>query len=112
MTRRQNYKNEVRERSRHNERSIDLLACSDEEMVQQEKPRLEEFLKEFELSVKQVNLTYKSSKLQFQADMKCFKETDIQKEEEMIERSINEANFPSPTIQLSTSVKSTTDITG
>ena len=29
------------------------------------KPRLEEFLKEFESKVKQVNLTYKSSKVQF-----------------------------------------------
>jgi hypothetical protein len=42
------------------------------------KPTLEQFLIEFEQKVKQVNLTYKSSKLQFQTDMKSFKESDIQ----------------------------------
>lgn len=30
--------------------------------------------------------------MQFQADMKSFRETDIQLEEEQIEKSINEAN--------------------
>lgn len=75
---RSNYINQTREKSRHNENSIDLLEVSDEEMSAPKKPRLEEFLQEFESKVKQVNLTYKSSKLQFQSDMKSFKETDIQ----------------------------------
>jgi len=43
--------------------------------------------------VKQVNLTYKLSKNQFHQDMKAFKESDIQLEEEMIEKSIHDANF-------------------
>ena len=87
-----NYINQIREKSRQNENSIDLLEASDEEMDPPKKPTLEEFLIEFEQRAKQVNLTYKSSKFQFQTDMKCFKESDIQKEEEMIEKSINEAN--------------------
>ena len=62
-------------------------------MSPMEKPRLADFLKEFELKMKEVNLTYKSSKLQFQADMKCFKDKDIEMEQEMIEKSIHEANI-------------------
>lgn len=46
---RSNYKNE---KVRQNDNSIDLLACSDEEMQPYEKPRLEDFLKEFEHKVK------------------------------------------------------------
>ena len=60
-----NYFNQAREKSRQNENSIDLLEVSDEEMSAPKKPTLEEFLKEFESKVKQVNLTYKSSKVQF-----------------------------------------------
>ncbi len=73
-----NYINQVREKSRQNENSIDLLEASDEEMESPIKPTLEQFLIEFEQKVKQVNLTYKSSKLQFQTDMRSFKESDIQ----------------------------------
>ena len=43
-----NYFNQAREKSRQNENSIDLLEVSDEEMSAPKKPRLEEFLKEFE----------------------------------------------------------------
>jgi hypothetical protein len=38
-------------------------------------------------------MTYRNSKVQFQNDMKSFKESDIQIEEELIEKSINDANF-------------------
>lgn len=47
-----NYMNQVREKSRKTENSIDLLEVSDEEMDPLKKPTLEQFIAEFELSVK------------------------------------------------------------
>ena len=54
------------------------------------KPKLCDFLQAFEKKVKAFNLTYKNSKTQFQNDMKSFKEHDIQIEEEMIEKLLND----------------------
>ena len=48
------------------------------------KPTLDQFLECFEEKIKQVNLTYQQSKQQFEADMRMFKEEDIQREEEQI----------------------------
>lgn len=49
---RSNYINQVRDNSRQNENSIDLLEASDEEMSAPKKPTLEHFLEEFETRVK------------------------------------------------------------
>lgn len=57
------------------------------------KPTIEQFLEEFNEKVKQVNLTYKASKEQFQKDMRAFKDSDILLEEEMIDKSISDVNF-------------------
>jgi len=38
------------------------------------KPKLEEFLKCLEEKIKEVNITYKATKEQFQTDLKQFKE--------------------------------------
>lgn len=68
--------------------SGEILEMSDNE--ESKKPRLEDFLHSFEEKIRQVNLTYKDSKIQFENDMKSFKEQDILIEEEMIEKQINE----------------------
>jgi hypothetical protein len=54
------------------------------------KPRLQDFLAAFDEKVKDINMLYKESKTQFENDMKHFKDSDIEKEEELIEKSINE----------------------
>ena len=72
----------------------DILEQSDQGDVECErivkKPKLCDFLSAFEKKVKAFNLTYKNSKMQFQNDMKSFKEQDIQIEEEMIEKLLND----------------------
>ena len=57
------------------------------------KPKLEEFLAEFEEKIHEVNQTYKLTKEQFQMDMKTFKDKDIYEEEQIIEKSINEGAY-------------------
>lgn len=54
------------------------------------KPRLQDFMAAFDEKVKDINMLYKESKAQFENDMKHFKDSDIEKEEELIEKSINE----------------------
>lgn len=54
------------------------------------KPRLLDFLAAFDEKVKDINELYRESKIQFESDMKHFKDSDIEKEEELIQKSINE----------------------
>lgn len=72
----------------------DILERSDLGDIMSEKavkkPKLCDFLQAFEKKVKAFNLTYKNSKMQFQNDMKSFKEQDIQIEEDMIEKLLND----------------------
>jgi len=62
--------------------------------VQFQKPRLAEFLEVFEEKIKEVNITYRMYKEQFEKDMKSFRECDIREEEEIIEKSIIEGILP------------------
>ena len=74
--------------------STEILECSDtEELEETTKPRIEEFLYRFEEQIRAVNETYQNSKKQFESDMKSFNEKDIQQEEELIEKSINEGSY-------------------
>lgn len=75
--------------------STEILECSDTEEVEEttSKPRIEEFLQRFEEQIRAVNETYQNSKKQFESDMKSFNEKDIQQEEELIEKSINEGSY-------------------
>jgi hypothetical protein len=57
-----------------------------EEVVKMDKPRLAEFLQCFEEKIREVNITYKMCKAQFEQDMKSFRECDIREEEEVIEK--------------------------
>ena len=66
------------------------------QQIRKHRPRLEQFLQEFEHSVNLFNQAYRSSKAQFITDMKSFKAADIQKEDEIIERSINDSNYYYP----------------
>lgn len=74
--------------------STELLDCSESENEQLTKPRIEEFLKHFEEKIKEVNVTYRKYKAQFEEDMKTFNEGEIQQEEDLIEQSINEGIMP------------------
>ena len=74
-------------------------AQGDDKKAQQfgkQRPKLEQFLQEFDHSVNLFNQAYRSSKAQFITDMKSFKAADIQKEDEIIERSINDSNYYYP----------------
>lgn len=75
--------------------STEILECSDTEEIEEPttKPRIEEFLHRFEEQIRAVNETYQNSKKQFESDMKSFSEKDIQQEEELIEKSINEGSY-------------------
>lgn len=54
------------------------------------KPRLQEFMRVYDEKVKDINMLYKESKNQFENDMKHFRDSDIEKEELLIEKSIDE----------------------
>jgi len=74
----------------------ELLDCSDNESEEEvtAKPKLEDFLTLFEQKIAEVNITYKQNKSQFEEDMRSFNDTDIQEEEEIIEKSINDGVIP------------------
>ena len=84
VNKRQNYINEHRTHHR-GPRAEEILDASDIEDGNK-KPRLEEFLNEFENQIKHVNQIYRKTKSQFESDMKTFKDEDIQMEEEMLEK--------------------------
>ena len=55
-----------------------------------DKPTINQFLKCFDQSIKEMNKVYKLNKEQFLNDMNSFNENEIQQEEEMIEKSMNQ----------------------
>ena len=57
------------------------------------RPCLAEFLKEFEENMKHFNQNYTQSKSQFLTDMKSFNHAELNKEDEIIERSIKDSNY-------------------
>lgn len=57
------------------------------------KPKIEDFVKSFEEQIAEVNKMYRVSKQQFENDMKTFKEGEIIREEEMIEKFINDGGL-------------------
>ena len=60
---------------------------------QKKRPSLSQFLEEFEEGMKYFNETYNNSKSQFLMDMKTFNQEDLNKEDEIIERSIKDSNY-------------------
>lgn len=58
-----------------------------------DKPRIEDFVKSFEEQIAEVNKMYRVSKEQFESDMKTFKEGEIMREEELIEKCINDGGL-------------------
>jgi hypothetical protein len=76
--------------SQRNARFSNVNGSNSSEEKSIEKPTIDEFLRCFDQQIKEMNKMYKMNKDQFHKDMKSFNDNDIQQEEEMIERSMNQ----------------------